>query len=270
MSYLVMECYLSHAVVLAEDGRFLNVANLHYQVGQTVTEVVEMRPSDQLVPYTPKQRSKSWQRGLLAAAACLLVVFTGLLQTTQTYASVYMTINPDVRIDVNRRNVVVGLEGINQDGRDLIEGYSYRHKKLDPVMDELVDRAIEMGYLTDGGNITLALDANSAQWVDATGSTLDQHLQEYLTEKLTVHIEITTASATDYDDTDYGPGSDGVSDYSDTDYGPGNDGVTDYSDTDYGPGNDGVTDYSDTDYGPDHDGATDYDDSENGDTPYED
>ena len=68
----------------------------------------------------------------------------------------------------------------------------------------------------------------------------------------------TSTGSTNYDDTDYGPGSDGVTDYNDTDYGPGNDGVTDYNDTDYGPNNDGVTDYNDTDYGPGSDGVTDY------------
>ena len=56
----------------------------------------------------------------------------------------------------------------------------------------------------------------------------------------------------DYDDTDYGLSSDGVTDY----------GITDYDDTDYGPNNDGVTDYDDTDYGPNADGVTDYDDTD--------
>ena len=74
----------------------------------------------------------------------------------------------------------------------------------------------------------------------------------------------TSTGSTNYDDTDYGPGSDGVTDYNDTDYGPGNDGVTDYNDTDYGPGNDGVTDYNDTDYGPNNDGVTDYNDTDYG------
>ena len=69
---------------------------------------------------------------------------------------------------------------------------------------------------------------------------------------------------TDYNDTDYGPNSDGDTDYNDTDYGPNNDGVTDYDDTDYGPNNDGVTDYDDTDYGPNNDGVTDYDDTDYG------
>ena len=69
---------------------------------------------------------------------------------------------------------------------------------------------------------------------------------------------------TDYDDTDYGPNADGITDYDDTDYGPNADGITDYDDTDYGPNADGITDYDDTDYGPNADGITDYDDTDYG------
>ena len=43
MKYLVMECRPGYAVLLDEEGRFLKAANRNYQVGQTVTEVVEMR-----------------------------------------------------------------------------------------------------------------------------------------------------------------------------------------------------------------------------------
>ena len=40
MKYLVMETHPAYAVVLYERGRFLKTANLHYQVGQTVQDVV--------------------------------------------------------------------------------------------------------------------------------------------------------------------------------------------------------------------------------------
>ena len=40
MKYLVMETHPAYAVVLDERGRFLKTANLHYQVGQTVQDVV--------------------------------------------------------------------------------------------------------------------------------------------------------------------------------------------------------------------------------------
>ena len=43
MSYIVMECHSSYAILLDEEGRFLKAANLHYEVGQTVYDPVLMR-----------------------------------------------------------------------------------------------------------------------------------------------------------------------------------------------------------------------------------
>ena len=43
MNYLVMEIHPAYAVVMDEEGRFLKAANLHYQVGDTVQNIVELR-----------------------------------------------------------------------------------------------------------------------------------------------------------------------------------------------------------------------------------
>lgn len=214
MRYLVMDCHLSYAVVLDEDGRFLKVANRQYTVGQTVTDVIEMQ-----VPQAGSKKKRSrWAYSLAATAACLLLVVTSVFQIGQMpYASVYMSINPEVRIDVNRRDTVVGLEGVNADGKDLIEGYLFKKKDLDLVMDELVDRAIDMGYLHEGGQISLTLDADSNEWVITHSDTLTTHLNEHLSEKLSVTIEVigkntpghqitipTISSEGNYGESDYG------------------------------------------------------------------
>ena len=189
MKYMVMECHLSYAVVLDEEGHFLTVANMHYKVGQTVTEVVELK-----APQTSPEKKKvsKWMYSLAAMAACLILVVISISQIGRmTYASVYLSINPEVRIDVNREDTVVDLEGINLDGKALIENYSYKKKPLDLVMDELVDKAIDMGYLYEGGQISLVLDAKNDQWVVTHSSSLPAHLNEHLDEKLSVTIEIT-------------------------------------------------------------------------------
>ena len=195
MKYLVMECHLSYAVVLDEEGRFLRVANRHYKVGQMVTNIIEMQIPQEQTDAGRKKR-KNWICSLAAVAACLILVTVSMLRMGQTiYASVYMAINPEVRIDVNRNDVVIGLEGINGDGRDLIEDYLYQKKDLNVVMSELVDRAIDMGYLHEGGQISLTLDSGDGDWISAHGSSLEASLNEHLTEKMNVTIEITNRSS---------------------------------------------------------------------------
>ena len=42
MKYLVMECHAGYAVLMDEASRFVRAANLHYEIGQTVTDPVLM------------------------------------------------------------------------------------------------------------------------------------------------------------------------------------------------------------------------------------
>lgn len=185
MKYLVMECRNAYAVVLTDDGQFLKVANMHYEVGQTVGDVTPLQ-----LPEEKRTPSRRWISTLAAMAACLVLVFSSLLLSSTTYASVYITINPQVRIDVNRKDVVVGVTGVNEDGVVLLEGYDYNRKDLDTVMDELVDRAVDMGFLHEGGTITVQLDAD-AQWVSSHSTHISDHISAHLSTHVTDGITVT-------------------------------------------------------------------------------
>lgn len=184
MKYMVVECHPGYAVVLDENGSFLKVANRKYEIGQMLTEVVPMQ-----VP--AKKKTGRWVTGLAAMAACLVLVFGLFLpRGQQPYASVYVKINPEVRIDVDEQDMVVGLEGVNADGIDLIADYDYRRKNLDLVTDELVDKAIDMGYLTAEGQITISLESQDQVWMEHHSQSISDHLQNHLQERFVVTIQV--------------------------------------------------------------------------------
>lgn len=186
MKYLVMEIRPSYAILLDEEGRFVRAANLHYEPGQTVEHIVPMR--------TRAPRGKGvlvWLPGMLAAACLVLMAAVLLRAPIAPYASVYLTINPQVRIDVDRKSMTRGLEGVNQDGQDLVEGYDWKGKHLDQVTDELIDRAVDMGYLAPGGAITIDLEAEDEDWAVQTNQALQTHLEEYLQyQNLRVTVQV--------------------------------------------------------------------------------
>lgn len=183
MKYIVLERHPGYVVVLDEEGRFLKAADRQYQVGQQLDAILPMHP--------PRRRGRTVLFPALAAAACLVLLALSAVRTAQMpYASVYMTINPQVRIDVNRRDTVLTVEGTNPDGEALTEGYEGRGKALEQVMDELTDRAVEMGWLHPGGQITLTLDAEDGDWVATHSDSLPAHLNEYLDETLQVTIRV--------------------------------------------------------------------------------
>ena len=215
---------------------------------------------------------------------------------------IYLKVNPEIAVHYDENGAVTKIEGVNDDGKALIENVQdYSGKECGDVIRNLVVHMNEAGYFTeelegDGRRIILEIEKGSVMPDDDFIGNIVAEINSYLASA-SLEGSISLEGASDYTDqsvnddgnTDYGPGNDGITDYADTDYGPDNDGntdylsttpittqtpatatpasgsgTTDYDDTDYGPNNDGVTDYNDTDYGPNNDGVTDYDDTDYG------
>lgn len=291
MSYLVIECHPGYAVLLDEEGRFLKAANLRYEVGQTVYDPVLMKETTER-----QRRTMRWiSSGIAAIAACFLLFF-GIhyyQKYLQPYSSIYLTINPTVQMDLNRQGTVVRLTGINEDGKALLEGYDSKGKDKVTVADELIDRAIEMGFLSEGGQVSFSIDSPDDALFQEYGTELRTKVTEHLDGRITITIEITNhqdgqgqespensssstpsqPSSSQPESTlpsspepsrpgNVPPTSSGSTDYDDTDYDLNDNNSTNYvppststppADTDYDPGDEGVANYTD--------GNTDYDPS---------
>ena len=197
----------------------------------------------------------------------------------------------DTTIDGHEKNIVLKLERgsrypsdqflneLAQAVRLVVEADQIGSQTvaLDDDDDDYDDTYADKGYINAQaaqGILSTQLGRDDIQFVEKDYDLDDGEYEvefvmdgveyEYEVNAVTGKVTEMDADYQDYDDTDYGPGSDGITDYADTDYGPNADGVTDYDDTDYGPNADGVTDYDDTDYGPNADGVTDYDDTDYG------
>ena len=267
MKYIVMECHPSYAVLLDEEGRFVKAANLHYETGQTVCEPVLMREE----PVKQRNRLRWARSGFAAVAACfLLLIGLNYYRSTLTaYSSIYLTINPEVQMDLNRKGAVIQLEGINQDGAALLEDYEYKGKDRLTVADDLIERAIDMGFLSEGGQVSFSIDAPDEALVQKYGEELQTEVLKHLENRYTITVEVVNHQTGETESSQKTQGAqeapdlpepsdtqntqeaitvpvvpEGGSDYGDTGYGPDSDGATDYSDTDYGPGSDGDTAYT--------------------------
>ena len=298
MNYLVMEIRAAYAVVLDEEGRFLKVADRSYQVGDTVQDIIPLRAS----PSPAGRRALAGSlAGIVSLAACFCLVFFGWYQPNFTpYGTLRIQINPDVEMTVSRTDRVLGLEGLNEDGRDLIEGYDYRGKTREAAAGELVERAIDMGYLSDGETVSITVTSGDPDWQAREEALVREQLEERYGQTIVIElgdgqedsgpqpsapsdeIEVVipvgpSPSATQAP----GPTPTQTPDPKPTPTPtpaptpaptptpqPTPDQADD--DTDYGPDADGVTDYEDDDDGsggddgPYTDGVTDYEDRDDG------
>lgn len=241
----------------------------------------------------------------IALVICLFVLAgCGNNATTDSNAQLAggvlcLKVNPEIAITYDADGNVTKVDARNDDAKKIITDYTgYEGKACKTVVSELVTAIGTAGYFVEeiegeSRQITIEIETGSRL---PNNTFLDDVANEVRTcvnnNSWVSPVDVKGESdygITDYVDTDYGPGNDGVTDYSnygttstpststptagstdydDTDYGPNNDGVTDYNDTDYGPNNDGVTDYKDSNYGNTNYGDSSYDD--NGDSRYDD
>lgn len=202
MKYLIMEVQLSYAVGLDEEGRFVKMPNMGYEVGQTVEDAVvfddpldletDARAVDGALPSSvdehtslladapasasPRRRAGRALRrrfAIFAAAASMFVFAVAGYAVWQTpVGTVRMRINPAMSMSVNRFDRVVDLRGDNADGDNLIDGYGYYGKNVQDVSQGLVERAREQGYLKPGGLVRIDADSDNAAWADAIARDL--------------------------------------------------------------------------------------------------
>ena len=234
--------------------------------------------------------------GLNADGQAVLASYTGYegRSCTAVVSELVDAINAggyfDATIDGHEKNIVLKMErgsaypsdqflnDLAEAVRLVVEADQIGSQTVALDSDDYDDAYGDKGYINAAAaqNILSAqLDRDDIQFVEKDYDlddgeyevefVLDGVEYEYEVNAVTGKVTEMDMDYQDYDDTDYGPDSDGVTDYGDTDYRPYNDGVTDYGDTDYRPNADGITDYSDTDYGPNADGITDYDDGDDDD-----
>ena len=251
MSYLVMECHPGYAVLLDEEGRFLKAANLRYEIGQTVYDPVLMKETPEKERHTIRWVSS----GIAAIAACFLLFFgfSYYQNYVQPYSSIYLTINPEVQMDLNRKGAVIRLEGINEDGAALLEDYEYKGKDRLTVADDLIERAIDMGFLSEGGQVSFSIDAPDEALVQKYGEELQTEVLKHLENRYTITVEVVNHQT---GETESSQKTQGAQETQSTQETPVSQDVPESITVPVAP--EGGSDYVDTDYGPDSDGDTAY------------
>ena len=193
-TYLVMEVHTAYAVLLDNEGRFIKAANVGYQIGDIVERAFPLK-----YPEDRKKRVNRVIRLAASLAACICVAVFGVYEYQYfflPYGTIQMQINPDIEMTLSRSGRVLDLDGINEDGKTLIDGYDYDGKDKYTVTDELTDRAIDLGFLDDGGQVALLVTSKNTEWADTLEKDLVDELNEHLKQyDLTINVSVGTIDA---------------------------------------------------------------------------
>ena len=109
---------------------------------------------------------KTRKFGLVIGLLLIAVIAVGgfwLLKNPVGYISI--DVNPSIEMSYNRLNKVVAIQGVNQDGRSILNGHKLVGQDIDDAIEEIVEALLSRGYLTQEGSRILfsADDSNSSQ-----------------------------------------------------------------------------------------------------------
>lgn len=146
---------------------------------------------DEAMNYTCDQKGKvltmtnkkniplRWIAGIAAALVLLVgaLGFTGYQNNYAVASTVSLDVNPSIELEVNRSEVVLAVNALNDDGAAVLGTMDLKGSKLDVAVNALIGSMLRGGYLSELSNsILISVDGKDA---DASAA-----LQTRLTEEI--------------------------------------------------------------------------------------
>lgn len=199
MSYLVMECHKSYAVVLSEDAKFLKVANLNYKVGQKVEKVIELGIVEQT---GNKSNIRKIVFASASAAASFAIIALGTWQLCfVSVATLHLQINPKIDMDINRLGYVLDIRAMNDDANKLLEGSQFSTAKAEDMATNISLMAKKEHYLDEDKNIYIEVSSDDKSLSSSLELKLQKTLEENMDDDVVVHIGAEPAADTEITET---------------------------------------------------------------------
>ena len=144
MTYLILESRAAYCVTLGEDGRCVKCANMRYEVGDRVENIIELK-----IPEHRDSRRALRVVSLCAGlAACVCIAFFGWYRPNYAaYGTMRMSINPDVELTLSRTERVLDAEALNADGAALLDGMDFSGLDAAEAAEALVERLRALKFL---------------------------------------------------------------------------------------------------------------------------
>lgn len=170
MKGIVVDINKNDAVILSDGGLFTRVKNKNYAVGQTIQI----------------QESKKTYPKLVAGAASMAAAFA--VCTIGAYAwftptdYVSMDVNPSIEYTLNTFDRILDVEGVNDDGEEILAGLELKNMKIDKAVKATLDQLMAEGYLGNDPNGGVVITTSNDKKGDAEelAAELEQEVQAYL------------------------------------------------------------------------------------------
>lgn len=166
MKAVVVDITEKYAVAMDSRGQFVKIRNNgRLNVGYEV----------EVPSFTLLKGGFTARVAAIAAAFLLMTSFGfGAYAYYTPYSFIDVDINPSIELVANRFDRIIGVDALNEDGRKLLSGKSYKNLDVGSGIENILKAAVDEGYITP--------DAENA--VMLTVSTKNENKVEKLEEKV--------------------------------------------------------------------------------------
>lgn len=180
MKYIVMECHEGYAVLMDEEAQFVNAANMHYEVGQSVTDPIIMNEEH-------RARKITFTAGKLIAAAACLVIFASAgsiyySRNLKPHSTVLISSDANIRMEVNKNGKVLHIASDSEIGKEILKNYDGKGKDKLTVANEIIELEKEKGYISDGDTIDVYISSDNSDDYQSIKSDLENGITDIKVE----------------------------------------------------------------------------------------
>lgn len=156
MKAVVVDVNGKKAVVLSKDGRFVKV---NYTKEMLVGGEITLPDQRLLSFYGPLMKA------LAAAAVFVFTIGTGYVvySYNMPYSYINVDINPSLEIIANRFDRIIQVEAMNEEGAAMLENQQFKNQKVETVVEEIIKKASDKGYIKDGASNSVLLTVSSKE-----------------------------------------------------------------------------------------------------------
>lgn len=132
---------------------------------EAVLRRCEQQKGDLIMMPQPRKKTSLSRRLAAVAAAFVLLLGAGTFLRSGTVATaVSLDVNPSIRIDLNRRQKVLEVVPLNDDGSAVVGTMDFSGASLEVTVNALIGSMLRQGYLSDMANsILISVDDSDPQ-----------------------------------------------------------------------------------------------------------
>ena len=161
MKAVVLDITGSEATVMTHAGDIIGINNLGYEIGQEITIEDKKRLTDNFAV-----RISRFMPAVAAAAAVIVILGGSGYVYYKPYGTVSLDVNPSIEYTINRLDRVLDVNGVNDDGSEIISELdikSLKNKDIETAIEETITQIEADGYMEDEDGNYVVVTANTGR-----------------------------------------------------------------------------------------------------------